>query len=280
MRAPKASAGAPLSSLRSCDSTFQNCAVTKRIRARSRATTSPDRGGLHPSRRESRPQLLPEHRRDLVTVEPVEDAARLLCLDEAFVDLARVGERLLDRALRDLVEDHAAHRDARLEHLAEVPGDRLALAVFVRGEVELARVLRELPELLDLVLLVGGDDVERLEVLVDVHAEPRPGLLLQLGRDLGGRRRQIADVPDRGLDDVLRAEESRNRPRLRGRFDDDQAAPATVSRGAAAAACVHSWRHSSRRRLALQRFAIWRRSWRPARVPGRTACRPRCAPDP
>jgi hypothetical protein len=53
--------------------------------------------GLHAPGREPRRDLLPEHRRHLVAEEPVEDAPRLLRLDELLVDGARVRERLLDR---------------------------------------------------------------------------------------------------------------------------------------------------------------------------------------
>ena len=54
--------------------------------------------------------LLPEHRRDLVAVEPVEDPPRLLRVDQPLVDVAGLAERALDRVARDLVEDHPAHR--------------------------------------------------------------------------------------------------------------------------------------------------------------------------
>ena len=42
---------------------------------------------------EARHDLLPEDGRDLVAVEPVEDAPRLLRVDEPGVDLARLAER-------------------------------------------------------------------------------------------------------------------------------------------------------------------------------------------
>jgi hypothetical protein len=83
---------------------------------------------------ESPAYLLPEHRRDLVAVEPVEDAPGLLRVDEPLVDLARLLEGALDRIAGDLVEDHPADRHLRLQLLEQVPGDRLALAVLVRGE--------------------------------------------------------------------------------------------------------------------------------------------------
>ena len=72
-------------------------------------------------------------------------------------------ERLLDRVAGDLVEDHAPDGHLRLQHLEQVPGDRLALAVLVRREQELVGALELLLELRDRLLLVRIDDVERLE---------------------------------------------------------------------------------------------------------------------
>ena len=54
----------------------------------------------------------------------------------------------------DLVEDHPAHRHLGLERLDQVPGDGLALAVLIRGEVELVGVLDQRLELADLLLAV------------------------------------------------------------------------------------------------------------------------------
>ena len=137
--------------------------------------------------------------------------------------VARLVERALDRLLRDLVEDHAPHRHLRLQHLEQVPGDRLALAVFVGREQELVGLLQELLQLADLLLLVRVDDVERLEVVLDVDAEPRPLLLLVLLGDVGGALGEVADVADARLDDEVVPEVALDRPRLRGRLDDHQA---------------------------------------------------------
>ena len=57
----------------------------------------PRRDRLHAAGGEPLHHLPPEDRRDLVAVEAVEDAARLLRVDEALVDLARLAERALDR---------------------------------------------------------------------------------------------------------------------------------------------------------------------------------------
>ncbi len=98
------------------------------------------------------------------------------------------------------MEDHAFHRHGRLQRLQQVPGDRLALAVLICGEVELARFLDQRLELADLGFLGGRDDVERLEAVVDVHPEPGPRFALVRDRHFLGVAWQVPDVSDTGLD--------------------------------------------------------------------------------
>ena len=178
--------------------------------------------GLHAPGRKARHDLLPQDRRHLEAVEPVEDAARLLGVDEPLVDLARLVERAVDRVLRDLVEDHPAHRNLRLQHLLQVPGDGLALPVLVRREQQLVGSLQLLLEVGDDPFLVVVDDVVRLELAVDVHAElPVAGAIRR--RDVRGPVREVADVADARLDDEVAAEVAGDRPRLGGRLHDDEA---------------------------------------------------------
>lgn len=129
-------------------------------------------------------------------------------------------ERFLDGVLGNLVEDDATDGNLRLEHLCQVPADRLAFAIRVGREQQFGRVLHRGLEMRDLLLLVVGDDVVRLEVVVDVDAEAAPLLLLDLLRHLGRRFGQIADVAVARLDPVLGTEEAPQRFRLRGRLDD------------------------------------------------------------
>ena len=175
----------------------------------------PRRDRLHAAGGEALHHLAPEDGGDLVAIEAVQNAARLLRIDEPVVDVARLPERPLDRLLRDLVEDHPAHGDLRLQHLAQVPGDRLALAIFVRREQELVGVRELRPQIRDDGLLLRIDDVERLEVLIDVDAEPGPRLLLVLGRHLCGAVREVADMADRRLDHVVLPEVPGDRLGLR-----------------------------------------------------------------
>ena len=184
----------------------------------------PGRDRLDAPRRKALHHLLPEDGRHLVAVEPVEDPARLLRVDEPLVDLARFAEGALDRLTRDLVEDHALDRHLRLQDLEQMPGDRLALAILVGCEQELARVLQLALQLVDLLLLVGIDQVERLERVVDVDAESGPRLLLDRGGNVCGAVGEVADVADRRLDHIAVAEIAGNGLCLGRRLDDNETA--------------------------------------------------------
>ena len=101
-----------------------------------------------------------------VAHQPVQDAAGLLGVHQAGVDLAGVGKGLVDGALGDLVEDHAMNGlllDDRVQGGAQVPGDGLALAVGVGGQVDLVGLLGLGAQAPDDVLLLLGDHVPRLE---------------------------------------------------------------------------------------------------------------------
>ena len=109
-----------------------------------------------------------------------------------------------------------------LQHLEQVPRDRLALAILVRCEQELVGFGEVLLQLRDGLLLVRIDDVERLEAVLHVDTEPRPGLFLVLLRDLGCAVRKVADVADRRLDDEVRPEVAGDRARLGRRLHDNE----------------------------------------------------------
>ncbi len=168
----------------------------------------PGRGTLDAPRRQARVDLLPEDGRHLVPVEAVEDAPRLGRIDEAVVDAPRTADCLVDRRPGDLVEHHPLDRHSRLQRLEQVPRDGLALAVLVRGEEELVRILQRRPQLLHHFLAAGGQLVGRFEAVVDVDGE--------------ALARQIGDVSDRRAHLISVTEEARNRLRFRGRLHDDE----------------------------------------------------------
>ena len=91
----------------------------------------------------------------------------------------------------------------------------------------------------DLLAVVRADHVQRLEAVVDVHPEPRPGLALVLGRHVGRVARQVPDVTDARLDHVPVAQVAGDHPRLPRRLDDHQ--PETVLAGRAGSPAT-GWR--------------------------------------
>jgi hypothetical protein len=97
---------------------------------------------------------------------------------------------------------------AASELLRQVEADGFALAIGVRREEDLVRLLRFALELGENLLLFRDHDVVGLEAVLDVDPE------LALG--------QIADVSHRGPHHVIAAQELVDRLRLGGRLDDDQ----------------------------------------------------------
>ena len=177
------------------------------------------------------------------------------------------------------------------QHLEDVPRDRLTLAVLVGGEIDLARVLERRLQLLDDVLLLVGDDPDRLEVVVDVDREAaHVGSVTPFGHLLRAAR-QVADVAVARLHRVLAAtEEAFDGARLRRRFDDHErfrhdALSTSICRWIRSVRSALHW--SKRVRSVLPRLVRPRRI-RPDR-PGPTATQgaategPRCqdeAPEP
>ena len=176
---------------------------------------------LHAPGRQARAHLAPQHRRDLVADEAIEDAASLLGIDPVRVQLTGGLQGSGDRLLGDLREGHALDGDLGFEDFQQVPGDRLSLAVIIGSEVELVSVLERLLQLGDGLLLVRVDHVVGLETVLDIDGELAVRPLLLCRRELRGLG-QVADVPDGGLDVKVRAEVPRDRADLVRRLDDDE----------------------------------------------------------
>jgi len=109
----------------------------------------------------------------------------------------------------------------RLEHLQEVPGDGLPLAVLISGQVELVGVLEGSLELGDLLLLVRVHRVVGGEPVLDIDGEAAVGPLLHVGGEVLGLG-EVTDVPDGGLDPVVGTQVTLDRRGLRGGLHDDQ----------------------------------------------------------
>ena len=111
----------------------------------------------------------------------------------------------------DLVErDPSGAVDRQVDRLRHVPGDRLALSIEVRGQVDVVGIAGRPTDRVDLLAPILDDHVVGGEVVVDVDAE------LALAGVLG----QVADVPVRGEHTVAGPQVAFDRLRLRRRLDD------------------------------------------------------------
>ena len=209
-----------------------------------------DHGALHAAGRQPPVDAPPQHRRHLVAVEPVEHPPRLCRVDQAVVDAARVGHRLLDGGAGDLVEDHPLDRHPGLQLLEQVPGDGLAFAILVGGEVQLAGVLEGRSEVLHHVPAAGGQLVGRFEAVVDVDGQALRG--------------QVGNVAHRGAHVEVVAQETGDGLRLGRRFDDhERSGHRALGKRAAITLSRRTPGRPSLSRSDALRWATWGNGWPP-----------------
>ena len=170
----------------------------------------PERHGLDPAGGETGLDRAPEDGARLVADQPIENPAGLLGLDLLLVDGGGAVHGRHDRVAGDLLEQHPVHRHplGRRDLVGDVPGDRLAFAVGVGGEIDGRRGLGRLLELGQRLGLALDGDVLGLEPVVDVHPQLAGG--------------EIAQVPDRRLHVVAPTEVLPDGLGLGGRLDDDE----------------------------------------------------------
>ena len=171
-----------------------------------------ERDRLHATGRAAARQLAPQHRREGEADQIVQRAAGQIGLDQRLVELARRCHGGAHGAAGDLVEGDAADRDAlqRLllgQHRLHVPGDRLALAVGVGGEIQRAAAPQRLGDRAD--MLVAA------RVGLPVHGE------VLLGAHRTVLRRQVAHVAHAGQHGVSAAQIAVDGLGLGGGLDDD-----------------------------------------------------------
>ena len=175
---------------------------------------------MHAACRARAGELAPEHRGEREAHQIVERAARLVGVDQVVVEVAGRGHGVEHGGLGDLGEDHALDRDAvqqpaPAELVPHMPGDRLALAVGVGGEIETVGALERLADGADVLLGAVGDG--------PVHGE---GIVRPHRAVLG---QEVAHVAVGGHDRVVGPQIPADGGRLGGRFDDDDVHPETIA---------------------------------------------------
>ncbi len=99
--------------------------------------------GLHPARAQAAFYLFPQNGAYLVSHKPIEDAARLLSVVLVCIKIQGILQRFENCAFREIVEEYATDILVFCAYLfGDVPGDRLAFPVRVRGQVDMLRSLR------------------------------------------------------------------------------------------------------------------------------------------
>lgn len=150
--------------------------------SRSRSTIRRRRDGLHAPAESPEWDALAQQGRKFVADQAVQHTARLLCVHEVVIDLARVFERVFDRRRRNFVEFDAVRPVGELENVFQMPRNRLTLAVRVGRKIDARRLRRFVGKPFDDLLFIGVDDVTRLEVVVDVYTQPLFGQVAHHGR--------------------------------------------------------------------------------------------------
>ena len=84
-----------------------------------------------------------------------------------------------------------------------MPGNRLALAVFICSQQQQIHFLEFLLQVSDTLLGITTHHIERLKLLVDLYAQAGPFLALVLGGDLIRPMGQVPHMTHRGLHRVL-----------------------------------------------------------------------------
>src|SRR5580704_17820874 len=167
----------------------------------------PERNRLNPAGADAALDLVPQQRAQLVADQAVEDAARLVRVEQVVIELRRISDRLFYSRRRDFMQQNAADLGLGLaEMIGDMPCDRLAFAIRVAGEVDVILALGgglDLAE--DLLFALDYYEIGR-EIMLDIDPE------LALG--------QIHDMADRGHDLVVATEVTLDGFRLCGRFND------------------------------------------------------------
>ncbi len=150
--------------------------------------------GLHPPCGNAATDLLPEEGADLVPYQPIQDAPRLLRVYLSRINVPRMGEGLLNRPLRDLIEHHPVNwPPGALQLLGQMPADRFPLTIRVGCQIDGGGGLRGFLEVAQH-LLPAPDDLELgRKIIFHVYRQRLDG--------------QIADVTHRGLDRELLPQE-------------------------------------------------------------------------
>ena len=95
------------------------------------------------------------------------------------------------------MKHHSLDWHLRIQYLDEVPGDRFALTILIRCEIDLVGIFHQALQELDVIFLVPVLDIEGFEVVVDIDPRASPLLALIGSRHVRSVARKVPDMTDR-----------------------------------------------------------------------------------
>jgi hypothetical protein len=132
-------------------------------------TDDAQRYGLHSAGAEAALDLAPQKRRDVVSDQPVEYPAGLLGFVFMGIEILRCCDRLPDGIFGEFMKENPIKlAPLFLEDFCGVPGDGLAFAVGVRGQIDISDVPGRLLQPPDDALFAGNTVVIGFEAVFDV----------------------------------------------------------------------------------------------------------------
>ena len=134
----------------------------------------PQRHRLHAARRQPQLDFEPQQRADFVAHQPVQDAPRLLRVDQFHINGAGMLKSVLNGLLGDFVKDDALGRALKLVPPGgglQMPGDGLALPVGVGGQKDVGGAGAGLFQLVHQLFLVFLHQIFGREFLLGGHAQ-------------------------------------------------------------------------------------------------------------
>ena len=142
---------------------------------------------LHTAGRQSLLDLSPKQRADLVAHQTIQCAPRLLRVHPIHINGPGMADRILHGLFGNFMEfDAALLRRINIQHIGQMPGNGLSLAVRVGCEINHVRALGFLADARQNIAPAPNGDILHGKVVAGVYTDLR--------------FRQVADVPLRGFD--------------------------------------------------------------------------------
>ena len=170
-----------------------------------------ERHRLHASSADPPFDPRPQQRTDHISDNPIENAPRLLRINQIHVQIPRMLKRLCDGGTRDLMECDPFERGLAvdiLQDLVQMPGDRLSFAVRVGRQIDFLHGPGGLFQFRQILAARFGLLILRRKIMLDIDSERT--------------FRQIPDMAVGRFDDIILPEDFSDCFRLRRRLDYNQ----------------------------------------------------------